>query len=263
MPQHVTLHTFTDTGYNNERKLSTAGDVLISKSIDPVEFVIRNERQEILHNTLKTLPRDEFNAIELRFFHHATSYRTIANKLHCSHEQVRKLIISGLGKLRFSLRHYFGKYEKPNNPPFTGIIPHDDNKRKPPTTTTANNKYPELSHLTKKEREKIYKQLSYLRHKERILKRHKDYYEENKHIFYFWGINWKRRNKEAFDRYQKAYQPQYQKKYQKRQREQLADSYVKSVIIGKSRLSPKDIPQKLVELKRQQLTLTRLIKKEK
>ena len=45
--------------------------------------------------------------------------------------------------------------------------------------------------------------------------------------------------------------------------ESLSDSYVRSMIIGKSPLTAKDIPQSLVEVKRLQLQIKRMAENEK
>lgn len=253
MSKKVTLHTFTDTGHNNERKLSTTGDVLISRTVDPLEFAIRNERQEILHNLLKTLPENERNAIKLKFFpkeHTSTSYRSIANKLNYSHEQTRKLVYNGLVKLRISLSRYFDQSERSDSPPFTGTIPHSDIIKK--ASRSRSNTYPELLGLTGKERAKKCSSLYYLNNKERLKKKTRDFYEENKSYWYVWCKNWREKNRKRLNEYNNEYHRMYAK--------ELRNGYVKSVIANGSRLSSKDIPQELVELKRQQLKLIRLTK---
>lgn len=258
MQRKITLYTFTDTGYNGERKLSTARNVLLAKPIDPVEFAIQNEHKELLYNAIKTLPDNEANVIRLRFLSQKhVGYRPIAKRLNCSHEQARKLVTSGLEKLQLRLRSDLDECE---SRPFTGIMPVDYQVTRPGRDKP---RQPPMFNLTAEEQRERKKQLSsawYERNKGRIKKERKEDYEENKGTWHTRSKNWIERNKEAHTAYQRQYHKVYAPQYLKKQVEQLADGYVKSVIVGKSRLSAKDIPQELIELKRQQIKLIRLIK---
>lgn len=55
----------------------------------------------------------------------------------------------------------------------------------------------------------------------------------------------------------------YHHAYRRKSTDNLDDCYVKKALIGKSSLTFKDIPKELVDLKRQQMLLKRLINKHK
>jgi hypothetical protein len=259
MQRKITLHTFTDTGYNSERKLSTTRNIIITESPGPVEFAVQNEHKEILHNAIKTLPDNEANVIRLRFLSQEyVGYRPIAKRLDCSHEQVRKLVASGLEKLQFLLSN-LNESGMPGSRPFTGNIPETVPVPRPGRETYRQAQRLNLTTEERKERKKQHAAEWYEKNKERINREHKEDYRENKGVWYVRNKNWQEKNKEAHTKYQRQYHKVYAPQYNKKQVERLTDGYVKSIIVGKSRLSTKDIPQELIELKRRQLKLTRLI----
>lgn len=260
MQRKIILHTFTDTGYNGQRKLSTTRNILVAKPPDPIEVAIKNEHNEILYSAINTLTTNEANVIRLRFLSQEhVGYRPIAKRLDCSHEQVRKLVSSGLEKLQFLLSG-LNELGMLGNRPFTGSISEASPPLRPGRETYRQAQKLNLTPEERKERERQHKRDHYERNKDRIKKEHREFYEENKNYWHFVCMGWKERNKEAHATYQKQYHKVYAPRYNKKQIEQLADGYIESVIVRNSCLSAKDIPQELIELKRQQLKLTRLIK---
>ena len=96
----------------------------------------------------------------------------------------------------------------------------------------------------------------------------KKYYYKNHEKFLEYHKNYRIKNKDHIDKYTKEYyqQPHVKEKMKLKGRkvvESLTDSYVRSMIIGKSPLTAKDIPQSLVEVKRLQLQIKRMAENEK
>lgn len=74
--------------------------------VEPIDFAIQSENAELIRNSVEMLPEEEADIIKRRYFctlRFVPSYRAIAKDLNCSHEQVRKLEMRGLQKLRIML----------------------------------------------------------------------------------------------------------------------------------------------------------------
>lgn len=74
--------------------------------MEPIDFAIQSENTELIRNAVEVLPEEEADVIKRRYFctsRFVPSYRAIAKELNCSHEQVRKLEMRGLHKLRIIL----------------------------------------------------------------------------------------------------------------------------------------------------------------
>ena len=69
---------------------------------EPIDFMVKSEDSERLHNAIDELPSDEAFVIQKLYFDDDStreSYRSVAKKLGCSHEQIRKLKVSAFDKI--------------------------------------------------------------------------------------------------------------------------------------------------------------------
>jgi len=69
---------------------------------EPIDFMVKGEDSERLHNAINELPSDEALVIQKLYFDDDStreSYRSVAKKLGCSYEQVRKLKVSAFDKI--------------------------------------------------------------------------------------------------------------------------------------------------------------------
>ncbi len=101
--------------------------------------------------------------------------------------------------------------------------------------------------------------------KEKESKRAKKYREANKEIILEKEKKYREENKEKERKRAKKYNKANKEKLserRKRDAENLTDYYVVRFIIENSNLTPKDIPQELIEAKRELIKINRFIKKE-
>ena len=130
--------------------------------------------------------------------------------------------------------------------------------------------------IRRKERRKKY----YKSNKEKLLEQNKKYREENKEKESKRAKKYREANKEIILEKEKKYREENREKERKRAKkynqankeklserrkrdaENLTDYYVVRFIIEKSNLTPKDIPQELIEAKRELIKINRFIKKE-
>jgi len=130
--------------------------------------------------------------------------------------------------------------------------------------------------IRRKERRKKY----YKSNKEKLLEQNKKYREENKEKESKRAKKYREANKEIILEKEKKYREENKekeskraKKYyksnkeklserRKRDAENLTDYYVVRFIIENSNLTPKDIPQELIEAKRELIKINRFIKEE-
>ena len=106
----------------------------------------------------------------------------------------------------------------------------------------------------------------YKKNPEKYLNKHKEYLENNpeKYKEYKKREYWKHRHKylEYSKQYSKDNKERINKK-RKKDRENLSDWYIKKIIIDNSRiLKSKDIPKWLIEMKKQELQIKRITRKE-
>ncbi len=102
--------------------------------------------------------------------------------------------------------------------------------------------------------------------KEKISAQQKKYRAENKEKESSRKKKWQVENKEKVSAIQKKYQVENKERIsaqQKKHREGLPDVYIKRLIVKGIPLKPKDIPQCLVDLKREELKINRLIREMK
>lgn len=74
--------------------------------MEPIDYAIQNENTALIRIAVDLLPENEADIIKRRYFctsRFVPSYRVIAKELNCSHEQVRKLELRGLQKLKVIL----------------------------------------------------------------------------------------------------------------------------------------------------------------
>ena len=90
----------------------------------------------------------------------------------------------------------------------------------------------------------------YKSNKEKLLEQNKKYREENKE-----------KERKRAKKYNQANKEKLSER-RKRDAENLTDYYVVRFIIEKSNLTPKDIPQELIEAKRELIKINRFIKRE-
>jgi len=108
--------------------------------------------------------------------------------------------------------------------------------------------------IENKDKIKEYKKQYYLKNKDTI----KEYLIKNKDKIkvgnYKRGVKYRLNHKEEVK--------EYANKYAKKLRDELSDLYIKQRLTSNSPLSYKDIPQWLIEAKREELQLKRIIRKE-
>ena len=92
----------------------------------------------------------------------------------------------------------------------------------------------------------------YLKHQDEICKSQKEYYENNKDRMLNKLKKYREENREQIR--------ERDRKYNQKQRDNLTDVYIKNMLTGGNNLKPEDIPQELIEAKRQHLKLKRITK---
>jgi len=115
----------------------------------------------------------------------------------------------------------------------------------------------------------IYFKEYYLKNKEYFNKRSREYYLKNKENLRKKSREYNSKNKEKINKYFKEYRSKNKenckkivKKYKKKQREQLEDGYIVQLITQNTGLTTADIPSELIEAKRLEIKIKRIIKEE-
>lgn len=74
----------------------------MDEGLEPINSLVKSEDSKRLHNAIGILPNDEAFVIQRLYFDDdctRESYRSVAKKLGCSYEQVRKLKMSAFNKI--------------------------------------------------------------------------------------------------------------------------------------------------------------------
>ena len=88
--------------------------------------------------------------------------------------------------------------------------------------------------------------------KKNILEKQKKYYQENKEKVYESNKKWKEKNKD--------YLKKWYQEYKKYNRENLTDVYIRGILTSDGDLKSKDIPQILIDAKRNFIKLKQVVK---
>jgi hypothetical protein len=107
------------------------------------------------------------------------------------------------------------------------------------------------------------KRKRYQENREVILSKVKTYLQENREAILYKKSKYRQENREAILYKQSKYYQENREAMQKRSasgRQNLSDSYVKGLIYAQTTIPLKQIPEKIIQLKREQLTVRRLIK---
>ena len=105
----------------------------------------------------------------------------------------------------------------------------------------------------------------YQENKEKINERNKKYYWENKEKEKERKKKYYEANKEKLLEQRKKHRKENIEKYREYQKEgikDLSDNYVKGLLTDRTNLTYKDIPQELIEAKRELIKINRFIKRE-
>lgn len=226
---------------------------------DAFERAFNNELGVIFTHAMEKLPGKQALVIKERFLRsypwELTSYRDIARELNCSHEQVRKLEAQGLNNLRERLGFLAGIFDSPDIPNISERIRSVDRQCRPEACATnrlSPEQYAGMTPLQLNERKRQLKHKWYLRNKEHRLLENKRRYKEDK-AYYFWRTDrWRRKNIKSVKT--------YQQRYHKQRVENMCDGYIETLLVKDTGLATQDIPRKLITIKRQEITLRRLIK---
>ena len=217
-----------------------------SRYPDPLDCAVGNELAAILADKLKKLPKQQALIVK-EYLWGLKSYREIGKEQGCSHEYVRKMKDKGLDSLRESLGFLAGE-----------IKCCETSKRALPVTKKQVNRLSPEQHaamtpLQKKERQRQLSHKWYLKNRDHLLLENKHEYREDR-VYWDWrSKKWQQKHPESLRA--------YQRQYHKQRSEDLGDATVAERIIAGTDLTKQDIPYKLIELKRKELILHRIIAK--
>ena len=112
---------------------------------------------------------------------------------------------------------------------------------------------------------RIFKKKYYSKNKEKINKHSREYHLKNKEKINKYDREYYSKNKEKIAERQREYKLKNREKVRKKsreQRKQLADVYVANLITQRTDLTIADIPSDLIEAKRLEIKIKRIIKEE-